>query len=278
MKIFLTGGSGFIGSHFINQAHEAGHEIIAIKRKNSQPRVPLNKEPKWVVCSLDEDARSFMDGSDVFVHLATHSASHPYDDLENCLYWNVYASIKLADQAKDVGINKFLITGTCYEYGLSAKDYKFIPVTASLQPTSPYPISKASASIAFMGFAIERQIQLRILRVFQVYGEGDHPSRLWQSLREAALKGKDFPMTLSEQIRDFIDVKEVAKKIVEGLNFDNIKNGLPLTENIGSGTEQSLKDFASYWWKYWQATGEIKFGSIPYRENEIMRLVPDLKI
>ena len=35
MKLFVTGGTGFIGSHFINYAHKAGHEVVALKRVNS---------------------------------------------------------------------------------------------------------------------------------------------------------------------------------------------------------------------------------------------------
>ena len=276
MKIFLTGGTGFIGAHFINQAHAAGHKIIVIKRKNSIPRIPLIIEPKWVECSLDDDARAFLKGVDVFVHLATHTASMPYDDFKNCLYWNVYASIKLAQQANEVGVKNFLIAGTCYEYGRSADEYKFIPVSATLKPISAYPASKAAASIAFEAFGIDQNVKVKILRIFQVFGEGDDPARLWQSLRIAAMNGKDFSMTLGEQIRDFISVEDVAKKFVEELNFIDIKLNQPLIRNIGSGKERSIRDFASYWWKYWKASGKIRFGAISYRDNEIMRLVPDL--
>ena len=57
-------------------------------------------------------------------------------------------------------------------------------------------------------------------------------------------------------------------------NFENCNK--VLVKNIGSGKPQTVYDFAQYWWKYWNATGELKFGAIPYRDNEIMRIVPEI--
>ena len=55
MKIFVTGGTGFIGSHFINQAHEAGHEVVALRRSpDSKPRTSLKQEPVWLDQPLSE--------------------------------------------------------------------------------------------------------------------------------------------------------------------------------------------------------------------------------
>ena len=44
MKIFITGGTGFIGSYLINALHLLKHEVIVLKRENSKPRIQLNKE------------------------------------------------------------------------------------------------------------------------------------------------------------------------------------------------------------------------------------------
>ena len=58
MKIFLTGGTGFIGSHFVNQAHRAGHEIIALRRSaSSLPRIQLQRQPVWINKAMTELAR-----------------------------------------------------------------------------------------------------------------------------------------------------------------------------------------------------------------------------
>jgi nucleoside-diphosphate-sugar epimerase len=127
-----------------------------------------------------------------------------------------------------------------------------------------------------IGFAAQHQIRLKIYRIFQVFGEGEQASRLWPSLRMAAIQGLDFPMTAGEQLRDFINVTDVAAMFVRALNFRDVQHGLANIVNIGTGQTQSLADFAKYWWKEFGATGELRLGQVPYRENEMMRLLPEL--
>lgn len=276
MKIFLTGGTGFIGSHFINQAHAAGHEIVALRRSGSQPRVALLREPAWVDGPLDGDHSAALIGCEVMVHLASHTPNPPYDTLENCLYWNVVATVRLFEQARLAGITRFLCAGSCFEYGRSAERYERIPVDAPLEPTQSYPTSKAAASVALIGFAAQHQVQLKIYRIFQVFGEGEQASRLWPSLRAAAALGADFPMTAGEQLRDFINVTDVAAAFVRGLDFQGIHPGAAHIVNVGTGNTQSLADFARLCWKQFGATGQLRIGQVPYRHNEMMRLVPDI--
>ena len=273
MKIFLTGGTGFVGSHFLNQALQAGHEVIALKRPGSSPRLPVIGTPTWIEGALDEDYREFLQDADALVHLAAHTPNPPYDSLERCLYWNVFASIQLARQAAEQGVKQFLVAGSCFEYGRSADMVTEVDIDTSLAPSSSYPISKAAASVAFLGFARELQLQLKLLRIFQVYGEGEQASRLWPSLRQAALAGRDFPMSSGEQIRDFIVVEEVARQLVLALDFSTVQAGSPLIGHVATGHPQTLLAFVQHWWRHWGATGQLHVGAIPYRANEMMRLV-----
>ena len=119
-------------------------------------------------------------------------------------------------------------------------------------------------------------LQLKILRIFQVYGEGEQSTRLWPSLREAALAGKDFKMSVGEQLRDFISVQEVAAQFVRALDFGNARPGEPMVEHVASGHPESLRAFAERWWAFWGAKGKLVVGAVPYRPNEIMRLVPEI--
>ncbi|MBU3612854.1 NAD(P)-dependent oxidoreductase [Polynucleobacter sp. MG-27-Goln-C1] len=276
MRIFLTGGTGFIGCHFINLAHSCGIEIVALRRPGSHSRLPLLKQPIWVDGHLDGDLTEHLLGIEVLVHLASHTPNPPYDVLSRCLYWNVYASIRLAEQARQCGVDKFIVAGSCFEYGDSAGRYEKIPVDAPLLPNLSYPISKAAASEAFIGFATENQVKLTILRLFQVFGDGEQESRFWPSLKHAALSGKDFSMSLGEQVRDFIHVSDVAKEFIKALSFENAKPGNAMVKNIGSGTALTLREFAEIWWREWGASGSLRFGEVPYRKNEVMRLVPEI--
>ncbi|MGA7713024.1 MAG: NAD(P)-dependent oxidoreductase [Rhizomicrobium sp.] len=276
MKIFLTGGTGFIGSHFIEQALNTGHEVTALRRSGSSARIPLSRQPVWIDGKLDEDHSAILRGCEVFVHFAAHTPNVPYDTLERCLYWNVSACVGLAEQALKQGVRKFLIAGSCFEYGRVAKSVEKIATDCPLEPDLSYPTSKAAASIAFQGLARQHMLQLKILRIFQVYGEGEQSTRLWPSLREAALAGKDFKMSPGEQLRDFISVQEVAAQFVRALDFGNARPGEPRVEHVASGHPETLRAFAERWWAFWGAKGTLVFGAVPYRPNEIMRLVPEI--
>ena len=276
MKIFLTGGTGFIGSHFVEQALNAGHEVTALRRPGSSSRVALPRQPVWIDGKLDEDHSASLKGCEAFVHFAAHTPNVPYDTLERCLYWNVAASMGLAEQAHQQGVRKFLIAGSCFEYGRAAEGMERISPDCALEPDLSYPTSKAAASIAFAGFAREQKLQLKIMRIFQVYGEGEQSTRLWPSLREAALAGKDFKMSAGEQIRDFISVQDVAAQFVRALDFSDVRPGEPSVQHVATGNPQSLRAFAEHWWAHWGARGKLVVGAVPYRPNEIMRLVPEI--
>jgi nucleoside-diphosphate-sugar epimerase len=274
MRIFVTGGTGFIGTHFIQMAIKEGHEVFALARNENLARKNLVHQPTWIEGSLDSNLEKFFTDIDIFVHMASHTANPPYDVLSKCLYWNVFASLKLAEQAYLGGVKLFLIAGSCFEYGKSAEDYEFLSPDTHLEPMLSYPISKASASLAFEGFSREHNVSLKILRIFQVYGDGEHEKRMWPSLRKAALNGEDFLMSTGDQLRDFVNVTEVAEKFVSHLDFSNTKPGTPEVYHVCSGYYQSLLEFANEWWKTWGASGKILAGVIPDRKNEMKRIIP----
>jgi nucleoside-diphosphate-sugar epimerase len=273
MKLFVTGGTGFVGSHFVKQALASGHAVRALRRPGSQPRIPLEKDPEWLEVPFDQLEREHFTDIDAVVHFAAHSANVPYDTLENCLHWNVTIPLRMARRAQAGGVTRFVVAGSCFEYGRSGERYDFIPVDAPLEPTQSYPTSKAAAAIAWAGFCREMHASVSLLRIFQVYGEGEAASRMWPSLRAAARAGRNFPMTKGEQIRDFIEVGTVAKRFLTEL-AEPAFAGILKTCNVGSGHPQTLRNFAEYWWKYWCALGQLEVGQVPYRQGEVMRFVP----
>ena len=277
MKLFVTGGTGFVGSHFVQQALAAGHVVIALRRPGSRTRIPLEQQPIWIDGALDGDYSENLNGVDVFVHLASHTPNPPYAPLDECLRWNVVAPIQLARQAVAAGIKQFLIAGSCFEYGQVPVELEFIDTTTPLAPSLSYPTSKAAASIAFEGFAREHGCKLKLLRIFQVFGEGEQDTRLWPSLRRAALLGKDFPMSAGEQVRDFIPVEDVSAQFLRHIDFDAVEGGVPKAYHIASGKSQTLLEFVTFWWQKWGATGQLQPGKMPYRKNELFRLVPRIE-
>jgi nucleoside-diphosphate-sugar epimerase len=246
MKLFVTGATGFLGSHFLNLLAEHSEiEIIALRRNvKSKPRVLLIKEPIWLTKQLDQINQFDLVGVDIIVHFAAHSMYPPYDSLDKCLYWNLTAPLQLFNEALKVGINKFVVAGSCFEYGLSGEEFDFIPVDAPLKPTLTYAASKAASSSVFYQFAIQHRVNLSYHRIFQMFGEGEAPSRLWPSLKKAARAGKDFAMTEGEQIRDFIAVEDVAQYFVNACLNVEIIPGKPEFFNVGSGKPQSIFEFS----------------------------------
>jgi nucleoside-diphosphate-sugar epimerase len=274
MRILLTGGTGFIGSHFLKQALEAGHKVLALRRNNSRkPRIAISNQPIWLDCDMDAVRAVNLGGCDALVHLAAHSVEYPFDNLSNCLYFNVISALSLFEQARISGIRHFVVAGSCFEYGRSGEKYEAIPTDAPLEPNSSYAISKASASMAFSQWANEHKVDLTILRLFHVYGYGEAESRFWPSLRRAALAGESFRMSAGEQIRDFTAVETAAKIFLQQATCRENMGGTTNIYNVGSGQPRSLLSFAKEWWSIWEAKGELLDGMLPYRENECMRYI-----
>lgn len=276
MKVFVTGGTGFIGSHLINEFTRNNIQIKALKRnKNSKPRYPLIKNPNWITKPIDELNFEDLNDCSILIHMSAHSANIPYDNLENCIEENVIKPIVLFRRAKEAGIKKFLVAGSGFEYGESGELYDFIPVNAQLLPTQTYPASKAMSSIAFRQFAAENELILSYQRIFQVFGEGESKNRLWPSLKEAAIQNKDFDLTHGEQVRDFIYVKDLANILLKKtLELHNENKPKIVFENISGGNPMKIKDFATKWWRKFNAKGNLNIGVLQYRKGEIMRYVP----
>lgn len=273
MRIFVTGGTGFIGSHVLVAAIDAGHEVVALRRSGAEPRITLNQQPFWCEGSLSDNWSHELHSCDAVVHMAAYGVSAGANDWDRCFQANVIDSVRLWRQAIEAGVSRFVIIGSCFEYGRAGERYARIPVDAPLEPTTAYGASKAAGTMAALALAIEHKLSLVILRPFHVYGPGEDPRRFWPSLVRAAKTGADLTMTAGEQIRDFQPVQETCAQILLGLNIP-ISPGIPQIYNLGTGSPISLLDFAQREWVRLDATGTLLPGARPYRANEVMRYVP----
>jgi nucleoside-diphosphate-sugar epimerase len=274
MHLFVTGATGFLGSHFIDAALADGHHVTALRRPGSQPRITLEQQPTWCNGHLNDDWSSQLQACDTLVHLAAAGVSKDKDDWEYCFDINVRQSLQFWRAAIDHGVKNFLICGSCFEYGKSGMDYDFIPVDAPLKPIGAYASSKAAASMAALGLAAAHDLNLLIVRPFHLYGEGESETRFWPSLVRAAKADDDFPMTAGEQIRDFMHVSNAATRILEVTKDLKSINSDDSIVNLGSGRPSSLSEFASSEWARLEASGLLMPGKIPYQSREVMRYVP----
>jgi nucleoside-diphosphate-sugar epimerase len=279
MKIFVTGATGFIGSNFVNHASRLGHRLVGTKRKDSVPRVSTNEANiEWLECDLGQvEARHFY-SVDALVHLSSYGVVTGSNDWHGCFQSNVIDFIKLMNIAIGSSVSRYLICGSCFEYGKSGNRYEFIPVNAPLEPTTAYSASKVSASMASYAMAIEKNLELIIARPFHVYGDGEDSRRFYPQLIEAGVSGGNLDMTLGEQIRDFQHVEQCCEQMMKLLEYKELKQGNPQIFNLGTGIPISLREFAQNQWDRIGAKGNINFGKIPYRENEVFRYVPEVNL
>lgn len=278
MKLFLTGGTGFIGSYVLSAALLAGHELCALRRtSDSSSVIPLPRQPQWCTGTLATIAPSFFDGVDAVVHLASVGVSPRRVPWNVLVEANVVGSMRLFDLAATAGVRRFVVAGTCHEYGESARRYFAIPPEAPLEPISAYGASKVAAFHLLRTFAIENQIEFFYGRIFTAYGQGQFAGNFWPSLRRAALAGEDFPMTSGKQISDFVHASIVAEYLLEACSRQDVISAVPFVANIGTGKGTSLKAFAEQEWSKMGATGKLLLGSLPARTDQIDRYVPDLR-
>ena len=274
MNIFLTGGTGFIGSNLLRSLEGSSHNILAIKRQRANTRFDIfNNNLKWIDKSFEQISDNDFNNVEILVHLAAYSENMPHDNLSQSVYWNVVAPLEFFMKAYQSGVRKFLVTGTCFEYGMSCDEYEFIPTDAPLRPLGSYATSKAISSIAFKEFSRLPGVSLKYLRLFQVYGDGESENRLWPSLCKAAKDGQNFEMSSGVQVRDFINVRDVCEKLlfeIEDFAVDSLGYSV---KNIGTGKGLKLIDFANYWWAEFNAKGQILVNVLPLRDAHIQRCV-----
>lgn len=274
MKLFLTGGTGFIGSHVLAQLVGTSDEVVPLRRPGSNPCIDIGWSPVWLEKPMDEVETEDLEGADVLVHLASVGVSPKVATWDELFYWNVSVLVRLLQRANGAGVRRVVIAGSFSEYGLASESYDFIPADAPLTPTNPYAASKAASSIAARAFAVEKGMELFYLRIFSAFGDGQFERNFWPALRQAALSGADFPMTPGEQVRDYIAVEDVAAQV---LRYATMAETGPVRQraiNVASGKPVTMREFAESWWAKWGAKGTLQVGALPYRPNEPMRYVP----
>lgn len=274
-NVLLTGATGFIGGHACRRLAAAGHRVVAMHRRDGDPdAVP---GASWVLTGFenpDWDAigEAFGGSPEVLVHLAAHGVDPTVSEWDDCFRWNVFHTIEFWRMAVERGVRRIVTCGTCFEYGAACDRHETVSPQDAPEPLGPYAASKAAATMALHGLAAVHGIEGLVLRPGVVFGEGEGPHRLWPSLRQAAVEGRDFLMTSGSQVRDFVPVEHVADAFVAAVSRTDLRSGRTLVENVGSGRPQSVRDFAAEWWQRWNAAGQLLFGTLPDRTGEAVRI------
>lgn len=257
-KILLTGATGFIGQHLIPALLSYGQVIVICRdKKNIQALYP-----KLVVLEQSLTTpipKEYLSPNTSLVHLAwpnlpNYTQLFHFED-------TLMAQYQFIKQAVLQGINQVLITGTCFEYGLQEGA---LSAQTPPKPVTSYGLAKHCLHDFLRTLQKTHPFILQWARLFYVYGSGQKAQALLPSLQAAIdKKEKTFSLSLGEQLRDFIDVKDVVSQLMEHLM--SAKN---VTFNVCTENPISVRRFVENYVKMQNANITLEFGHYPYLPYE----------
>ncbi len=260
MRIFVTGGAGYIGSHVVKALGKEGHELLVYDN--------LSTGHEWAVLSgrllrgdladrtaIREALRDFR--PEAVMHFAAsiqveESVREPLAYYRN----NVVHTLNLLEAMRETGTARFLYSSTAAVYGIP----ETIPVDerAPLRPINPYGASKVMVEQVLADLAAAGDFRYCALRYFNVAG-ADSEGRIGQAYRDAthlitrALKtakgespklsiyGTDYPTPDGTCVRDYIHVDDLASAHLSALDR-LMRTGETEIMNCGYGHGYSVRE------------------------------------
>ena len=171
MKIFLTGGTGFIGQNFRNLAAKKGNFLYVVSRKK---KMTTQKNVKWLFGDISDDWSKELSKSDLLVHFAAAGVNQK--NKKEIFKKNIFKSIKLLKNSIKNNCKKWLIISTSSEYGFRVNKTIFSKNSNRL-PSDDYGLSKAIFSDQCIKLAKQFRCKTRIMRIFPVYGKGENKNQ-----------------------------------------------------------------------------------------------------
>lgn len=240
-KILLTGASGFVGRQIARHLVAAGHRPLLALRPGSFARTGLDSSNADAVETPDLFAESAdwwgatLAGVDAIIHAAWYVEPGQYlDSAENTRC--VEGSLRIAEGAAQAGVTHFIGIGTCFEYRLP-NDH--ITADAEVGPVTLYAAAKLSLFRMLEKRFAGGPTALTWARLFYLFGEGEHPARLFPMLHRKLSAGEPVALSSGDKIRDFLDVSE-AGRMIAGL----VESGQAGPVNICSGEAVTIREIA----------------------------------
>ena len=238
-KILLTGASGFIGNYVVSELLKHNIEIFSVQRSTNSEKVSNKRihviETNDLFSESIEWWEKKCNNIDIVLHLAWFTKSREYlDSYENihCLT----GSLNLARAAVLAGVKRFIGIGTCVEYDLT---YQTLSVDTPLKPSSIYAATKTGLFLNLAQFFKTNSVNFAWCRIFYVYGDSNDTNRFIPFLKSKLELNEEVNLPNGEQIRDFLNVAEVAR-IISDITLGS-KTG-PI--NICSGVPKSIQQIA----------------------------------
>lgn len=246
MKILVTGGAGFIGSHIVDNLIEENNEVVIVDNLSTGNMNFVNKKAKLYTDDIREDINKILEleKPEIVIHCAAQvmlrkSIEEPIFDATT----NILGTLNVLEACRKNNVKKIIYTSTG---GARYGDPKYLPVNEKheLKPRSPYGISKHTAEHYVEMYSKLYNIDHLIFCFGNVYGPRDNPNcKRVTSLFSYKLLKSEIPMIFGDgnQTRDFIYVKDLAKFIVESID----KNPEHKLFNLANGEQVSVNQIYS---------------------------------
>lgn len=249
LKIVVTGGAGFIGSHIVEHwiIKDAEVHIIDNLRSGYLSNVEIFPQAIFHKGSITNRDLVFqvLKNSDYVHHLAGFvSVPESIEKPEECYDINVNGLINVLDASKEFGIRKIVFSSSAAVYGENPISPKTI--TLKPDPKSPYGETKLEGESLLKIYNEQESVGTTSLRYFNVFGQRQDPKSQYAAaipiFIEKALKNK--PIIIygdGEQTRDFIFVKDVVLANILAATNEKV-NGI---FNVASGKAITINEIAS---------------------------------
>ena len=263
MKVILTGGAGFIGSHIADELIDKGAKVIVIDDLSSGVLANVPKGVEFLNLSIaDQKLSNVLNDfkANMLIHCAaqasvSNSINSPHFDAEV----NILNGLRIMDYAmkSDVKSYVYLNTGGAL-YG----EPKYLPCDEGhpINPISPYGLSKWTLENYFH-ILLPASAKFTSLRLANVYGPRQDPAGeagVVAIFAQKMLDGKDVKIFGDgDQSRDFVYVKDVAESVIAVLETQTQGD-----INIGSGAQTSVNEI------FEQLSVEIGYTKKPIYESE----------
>ena len=216
MKILITGGAGFIGSHLAEHFQGRAEVRVLDNLRSGFKHNLAGIRAKFIPASiLDREAvRGAMSGVDYVFHLAAMvSVPESMDDPIGCQELNTTGTLVVLEEAARAGVKKLVLSSSAAIYGDNPVSPKL--ETMAPEPQSPYAITKLDGEFYCGLFAREGRVATACLRYFNVFGPRQDPRSQYAAavpiFIDRAVRNEAITIYGDgEQTRDFIYVKEVV--------------------------------------------------------------------
>jgi nucleoside-diphosphate-sugar epimerase len=228
MRIFITGGTGFIGKWLVNELSVRGHELLVLKREAADCQ--NSNGIYYISGNLNGLEKVAKYAADFKPQILTHLAWEGLPDYSfEASKKNIDYGLGVYRFAKDLGCHTIVSTGSCWEYAarfgmLSENDNRLC--TYSL-----FPAAKNALRFCGEAFAQEHGLNFYWLRLFFVYGPGQRSTSLIPYIVDSIKRGRKINLSNPNNRNDFIYVKDAITAICEVIETQP-KHHL---YNIGSG-------------------------------------------